>query len=154
MSAVAMSALAQTTRVNALRREYHTLIHRKRNDGISRKPRKGQGKSKIKKIRQKKTLRETRFSLQQTAQPGPPSTEKYMILLLSYVVFSLGAGYMAGVQPSGAGWRDFSWHPFLMTCAFVGAFGTAAVTKKRGGYTNTKAHGILAWLGNFLALGM
>jgi hypothetical protein len=76
-----------------------------------------------------------------------------MILLLSYVVFSLGAGYMAGVQPSGAGWRDFSWHPFLMTCAFVGAFGAAAVTKKRGGYTNTKAHGILAWLGNFLALG-
>lgn len=77
-----------------------------------------------------------------------------MLLLTSYIVFSLGAGYMAGVQPSGAGWRDFSWHPFLMTCAFVGAFGAAAVTKKRGGYTNTKAHGILAWLGNFLALGM
>jgi hypothetical protein len=55
-----------------------------------------------------------------------------------YVLFSLGAGYMAGVQPTGAGWRAFSWHPFLMTCSFVGMFGAAAVTKKRGGYTNTK----------------
>lgn len=45
---------------------------------------------------------------------------------------------MAAVQPSGAGWRDFSWHPFLMTSGFVGMFGIAAVTKKRGGYTNTK----------------
>lgn len=61
-----------------------------------------------------------------------------MILVASYVLFSLGAGYMAAVQPTGAGWRDFSWHPFLMTSGFVGAFGVATVTKKRGGYTNTK----------------
>lgn len=45
---------------------------------------------------------------------------------------------MAAIQPTGAGWRDFSWHPFLMTSAFVGMFGAATVTKKRGGYTNTK----------------
>ena len=45
---------------------------------------------------------------------------------------------MAAVQPSGAGWREFSWHPFLMTSGFVGMFGAATMTKKRGGYTNTK----------------
>ena len=33
----------------------------------------------------------------------------------------------------------------------VGMMGVAAVTKKRGGYTNTKLHGIMAWVGMILA---
>lgn len=45
---------------------------------------------------------------------------------------------MAGIQPKGAGWRSFSWHPMLMTCGMVGMIGAASVTKKLGGYTNTK----------------
>ncbi|KAL3909449.1 MAG: hypothetical protein SGARI_002590 [Bacillariaceae sp.] len=35
----------------------------------------------------------------------------------------------------------------------VGCMGIAAVTKKMGGYTNTKIHGMLASTGYFLALG-
>ena len=46
-------------------------------------------------------------------------------------------GYMAGIQPIGE-WRFFSWHPFLMTAGMVGMAGIGAVTKKMGGYDNTK----------------
>jgi hypothetical protein len=35
----------------------------------------------------------------------------------------------------------------------VGMMGVAAVTKKRGGYTNTKLHGMIAWAGLILAGG-
>jgi len=62
-------------------------------------------------------------------------------------------GYMASVMPWGAGWRFFSWHPFLMTTGFVGMMGSAAVTKKLGGYTNTKRHGMLASMGILMASG-
>ena len=31
--------------------------------------------------------------------------------------------------------------------------GAAALTKKRGGYTNTKLHGIMAWVGMMIAGG-
>ncbi len=60
------------------------------------------------------------------------------------LVFALFAGYKAAVQPEGAGWRFFSYHPFLMVFGFVGMMGASALTKKLGGYTNTKLHGILA----------
>jgi Eukaryotic cytochrome b561 len=64
----------------------------------------------------------------------------------------LGVGYLAATRPNGR-WRNpFSWHPFLMTVGMVGCMGCAAVTKKMGGYQNTKAHGILASLGYVLAL--
>ena len=59
---------------------------------------------------------------------------------------------MAGTQPKGAGWRAFSWHPMLMTCGMVGMVGSAAVTKKLGGYTNTKVRtflkGLFIWVNN------
>jgi len=35
----------------------------------------------------------------------------------------------------------------------VGLMGTAALTKKKGGYTNTKLHGIMAWIGMMLSGG-
>ena len=35
----------------------------------------------------------------------------------------------------------------------VGLMGSAALTKKRGGYTNTKMHGIMASTGLMLAFG-
>merc|ERR1719276_290536 len=76
---------------------------------------------------------------------------KYMVSLLA--CFSIGLGIITGFQPAGEGWRLFSWHPLLMTLGFVGLMGTATVTKKLGGYTNTKIHGILASGGLFLALG-
>ena len=89
-------------------------------------------------VRKDEVSKSTASHTSSPSKPGPPSNTKYIILLLCYLLFSLGAGYMAGVQPTGAGWRSFSWHPFLMSCAFVGFFGSAAVTKQRGGYTNTK----------------
>ncbi len=60
------------------------------------------------------------------------------------IVFALMAGYKSAVQPEGAGWRFFSYHPFLMVFGFVGMMGASALTKKLGGYANTKLHGILA----------
>lgn len=75
------------------------------------------------------------------------------MLLLAYVIYSLGAGYYAATRPNGQ-WRSpFSWHPFLMTTGMIGCMGMAAIIKKLGGYTNTKNHGILGNLGVLLSLG-
>lgn len=76
----------------------------------------------------------------------------YSAIVLALVVYSLGAGYMAGTQPAGAGWRFFSWHPFLMTTGMVGLLGMAIATKKRKGYANTKLHAMMAMAGNTLIL--
>lgn len=54
-------------------------------------------------------------------------------------------GYTAGIQPSGE-WRYFSWHPFLMTTGMVGLSGIGAVTKKMGGYTNTKVRNYVKFM--------
>ena len=70
-------------------------------------------------------------------QPKPPSKSQYWAIVASFLAFSVGMGYMAGIQPINE-WRFFSWHPFLMTTGMVGLAGTGAVTKKLGGYENTK----------------
>jgi hypothetical protein len=74
-----------------------------------------------------------------------PSPTQYAILVSALLAFSVGGGYFAGSQPAGT-WRYFSWHPFLMTCGMVGFAGIGAVTKKLGGYSNTKIHGFLGFL--------
>ena len=75
----------------------------------------------------------------ETIMAGPLLSEsKHKALVGAFVAFTAIAGYMAATQPSGAGWRLFSWHPFLMVSGFVGMMGSAAVTKKLGGYKNTK----------------
>jgi len=74
------------------------------------------------------------------------TTQKFGLLLAALIAVSLGGGYMAAIQPSGAGWRFFSWHPFLMTTGMVGLAGTSAITKKLGGYTNTKLHGVFLFV--------
>ena len=68
------------------------------------------------------------------------STQTHKILVACFLVFTGLQGYMAATQPAGAGWRFFSWHPFLMTAGFVGMMGSATVTKKLGGYANTKVN--------------
>jgi hypothetical protein len=75
--------------------------------------------------------------------PGKPSPTIYWLLVAILTFFSIGGGYKAGIQPNGE-WRYFSWHPFLMTCGMVGFAGIGAVTKKLGGYTATKIHGVLS----------
>ncbi len=78
-------------------------------------------------------------SQNQTRMPGPSvSTQKHKALVGAFVAFTLIVGYTAATQPSGAGWRFFSWHPFLMVSGFIGMMGSSAITKKLGGYTNTK----------------
>jgi hypothetical protein len=62
------------------------------------------------------------------------------VLFTSLLAASIGGGYLAGIQPAGQ-WRFFSWHPFLMTTSLVGMAGIGAITKKLGGYTNTKVSG-------------
>jgi len=66
-------------------------------------------------------------------------------------IFALSAGYMAATQPSGAGWRFFSYHPMLMTLGWILCMGNASLVKKLGGYSNTKTHGILAFVGSTLS---
>mmetsp|Transcript_30153 Transcript_30153/g.61503 ORF Transcript_30153/g.61503 Transcript_30153/m.61503 type:complete len:200 (-) Transcript_30153:180-779(-) len=83
-----------------------------------------------------------------------PSSTTYATVVGVLSAFSLFGGYFAATQPTGAGWREpFSYHPLLMTVGFVGLMGTAAITKKLGGYTNTKIHGVLSGAGFFAALG-
>lgn len=81
------------------------------------------------------------------------SQTKHKLLVSCFIIFTIVQGYMASVMPWGAGWRFFSWHPFLMTTGFIGMIGSAAVTKKLGGYTNTKYHGLLASMGTLMAIG-
>ncbi|EED92653.1 predicted protein [Thalassiosira pseudonana CCMP1335] len=83
----------------------------------------------------------------------PLANGRYALLTTILLAHSLIGGYYAGTRPEGAGWRYFSWHPLLMMCGMVGLMGTAALTKKKGGYTNTKLHGIMAWIGMMLSGG-
>lgn len=46
-----------------------------------------------------------------------------------------------------------SLHFLFAFTGMVGMMGAAALTKKRGGYTNTKMHGIMAWVGMMMAGG-
>ena len=71
-------------------------------------------------------------------QPGKPSETQYWSLVGVLYLFSGIIGYMVAIKPTGE-WRFFSWHPFLMTMGMVGFMGVGAVTKKLGGYDNTKA---------------
>jgi hypothetical protein len=68
-----------------------------------------------------------------------PSATTYNLLVAGLVSFSVAGGYLAGTQPNGE-WRFFSWHPLLMTIGMVGLMGIGAITKKLGGYTNTKVN--------------
>jgi hypothetical protein len=77
----------------------------------------------------------------------------YNLLVGAYLLYTAVVGYTVSIQPAGAGWRYFSWHPFLMITGFVAMMGLSAITKKLGGYKNTKTHGILASLGVICACG-
>ena len=81
------------------------------------------------------------------------SKSKYRLLVLTFLVYSIYAGWYVSTRPKGKWKSPFSWHPFLMTIGMVGSMGIAAVTKKLGGYTNTKLHGMLASFGYLLAVG-
>lgn len=80
-------------------------------------------------------------------------TQKYTYLMSFIGAFSVILGMAVGFQPAGEGWRLFSWHPLLMTIGYIGLLGGATLTKKLGGYTNTKIHSFLASLGLALAVG-
>lgn len=89
-----------------------------------------------------------------TTMAGLPITEgKKNQLVVAFIAFTAILGYLAATQPSGAGWRFFSWHPFLMITGFIGMMGSSAIIKKRGGYANTKMHGILSSTGLMMAFG-
>ena len=89
--------------------------------------------------------------------PAPPvktSPTTYRNVLAALSTFALVGGYYAATRPSGVGWRlPFSLHPLLMSIGFVGLMGSAHLTKKLGGYTNTKLHGYLASGGLTLSFG-
>ena len=48
------------------------------------------------------------------AKMTPLPTSKYLLLLSIVIGHSLLGGYYAATRPEGAGWRFFSYHPFLM----------------------------------------
>jgi hypothetical protein len=60
-----------------------------------------------------------------------------LFVVCAILVVALGGGHFAATAPNGE-WRFFSWHPFLMNVGMVGLAGIGAVTKKKGGYQNTK----------------
>lgn len=82
-----------------------------------------------------------------------PTESSYRLLVITFLAYSLFAGWFISTRPKGKWKSPFSWHPFLMTAGMVGSLGISAVTKKMGGYTNTKMHGVLASLGFVLSLG-
>jgi len=84
---------------------------------------------------------------------GKPSQSVAYGIIAAYILYGLGCGYMAATQPIGAGWRLFSYHPFLMTLGMITCLGSASIIKKLGGYYNTKMHGVLSWCGLMASLG-
>jgi hypothetical protein len=99
------------------------------------------------------TSSETHENNVSSIMPGPSITpQKHKILSVAFALYTLIVGRMISTQPEGAKWSFFSWHPFLMVTGFIGLMGISSVTKKLGGYTNTKLHGILASLGLISAL--
>ena len=83
----------------------------------------------------------------------PPSKSTYRLLVATFLAYSIFLGWYVSTRPKGKWKSPFSWHPFLMTMGMTGSMGIAAITKKLGGYTNTKLHGMIASLGFFLSLG-
>jgi hypothetical protein len=59
------------------------------------------------------------------------------LLLIFSVVSSAYVVYLKGE------WIWFSWHPTSMIFAFIFLAGVSILTKKAGGYVNTKIHGVL-----------
>ena len=83
-----------------------------------------------------------------------PTPQTYRILLILLTVTSLLCGYYASTRPKSAGFRlPFSLHPLLMTLGYVGLMGSAHLTKKMGGYANTKLHGYAACGGLITSFG-
>lgn len=96
---------------------------------------------------------ESGTSKNQNVMAGPSiSQSTHKIISVIYLLYSIVIGRLIATQPSST-WSFFSWHPFLMTSGFVGLMGVAAVTKKLGGYANTKYHGYLSCAGLLLAFG-
>lgn len=63
--------------------------------------------------------------------------QNYFALCMCLILYSIIAGYIAGIQPTNQ-FRYFSYHPLLMTCGMIGSMSIGAITKKIGGYMNTK----------------
>jgi hypothetical protein len=91
-------------------------------------------------------------STETTAMPSISQTHS-KTLIGAFFAFTIVVGLTVAMQPTGAGWRFFSWHPFLMVSGFIGMMGSAAITKKLGGYANTKLHGMMASGGLLMAFG-
>ena len=89
----------------------------------------------------------------QATNSNKPSETSYRLIVITFLAYSLFAGWYISTRPKGKWKSPFSWHPFLMTLGMTGSMGIAAVTKKLGGYTNTKIHGMLASFGFMLSLG-
>ena len=63
--------------------------------------------------------------------------QNYYAICSCLILYSIMAGYVAGIQPTNQ-FRYFSYHPLLMTCGMVGTMSIGTITKKIGGYANTK----------------
>merc|ERR1740133_751168 len=92
---------------------------------------------------------------QQQIFKKPPyfKSSYYTFLVATFLAYSMGVGYYVSTRPRGK-WRSpFSYHPFLMTVGMIGMMGIGAITKKLGGFTNTKLHGLIASTGYLFACG-
>ena len=99
------------------------------------------------------TQEEKTYNTNNNSMPPPAITQsKHQIISIAFFAYAILIGRYIATQPKGE-WSFFSWHPFLMICGFMGAMGIAAVTKKLGGYANTKYHGYLSMTGFVLACG-
>ena len=63
--------------------------------------------------------------------------QNYFAICSCLILYSIMAGYVAGIQPTNE-FRYFSYHPLLMTCGMIGTMSVGTITKKMGGYMNTK----------------
>mmetsp|Transcript_12481 Transcript_12481/g.18863 ORF Transcript_12481/g.18863 Transcript_12481/m.18863 type:complete len:202 (-) Transcript_12481:77-682(-) len=87
-------------------------------------------------------------SAQSNADCNPYSLRNF--LKVGLLVFSIAATLHSTMRKGE--WVWFSWHPLSMIMSFVFIAGYSILTKKDGGYVNTKLHGYFMMAAVLLAL--
>jgi hypothetical protein len=70
-----------------------------------------------------------------------------LLKALLFVFSVVSSVYVVSIKGE---WTWFSWHPTSMIMAFIFLAGVSILTKKAGGYVNTKFHGILMAIATIL----
>jgi hypothetical protein len=70
------------------------------------------------------------------------NSSRNIVKALLFIFSAASSTYLVSLKGE---WIWFSWHPVSMIFAFIFLSGFAILTKKSGGYVNTKIHGLVIY---------